>query len=92
MYSWGISPMHTPSPQSMDRVMTQVQLSRDLAHMDDKALKTPLEAGQSACDVLSGDGWRHSTPPAFPLRVLYCFQPLRRGIRLPDIFINLLQD
>ena len=32
MYSWGISPMHTPSPQSMDRVMTQVQLSRDLAH------------------------------------------------------------
>jgi len=35
------------------------------------------------CDgvnVLSGDGWRHQTPPAFPLRVLYSFQPLCCGI------------
>ena len=31
-------------------------------------------------NVLSGDGWRHQTPPAFPLRVLYSFQPLCCGI------------
>ena len=34
MYSWGISPMHTPSPQSMDRVMTQHKTTGDLAHTD----------------------------------------------------------
>ena len=38
--------MHTPSPQSMDRVMTQHKITCDLAHTDSKALKTPLEAGQ----------------------------------------------
>ena len=30
-------------------------------------------------NVLSGDGWRHITPYAFPLRVLYCFQPRVMG-------------
>ena len=35
-------------------------------------------------NVLSGDGWRHTAPPAFPFRVLYCSQPLCFGIRLPD--------
>ena len=40
-------------------------------------------------NVLSGDGWRHQTPPAFPLRVLYSFQPLSIGIRLPDNYSTL---
>ena len=34
--------------------------------------------------VLSGDRWRQETPPAFPLRVLYSFQPRFHDIRLPD--------
>jgi len=35
------------------------------------------------CEVLSGDGSAQSNRPAFPLRVLYSFQP--EDIRLPDI-------
>ena len=38
----------------------------------------PCEKNPAIADgvnVLSGDRWRQSTPPAFPLRVLYCFQP-----------------
>tara|TARA_Y100000589_G_C27058021_1_gene590145 strand:+ start:228 stop:611 length:384 start_codon:yes stop_codon:yes gene_type:complete len=34
----------------------------------------------------------HSTPPAFPFRVLYGFQPLRDGIRLPDVVHQLSGD
>ena len=35
------------------------------------------------CEGLSGDGSAQSNRPAFPLRVLYSFQP--EDIRLPDI-------
>ena len=30
------------------------------------------------------DGDNRKTPPAFPMRVLYGFQPIAKGIRLPD--------
>ena len=33
------------------------------------------------CEVLSGDGSAQSNRPAFPFRVLYCFQPI--GIKVP---------
>ena len=49
---WGMSPMYTPSPQSMHRVMMQVQLSCDLAPTGLKPLKTPPRDGEK---VLSGD-------------------------------------
>ena len=41
MCGWGISPMHTPSPQSMDRVMTQHKTTGDHAHTGVNPLKTP---------------------------------------------------
>ena len=43
-------------------------------------------------NVVLGDSWRQSTPPAFPLRVLYCFQPHFIGIRLPDTFYSLINS
>ena len=33
--------------------------------------------------VMSGDGSRHSTPPAFPLRVLYDFHPSLKASGMP---------
>ena len=40
------------------------------------------------CEVLSGDRLRQSTPPAFPLRVLYSFQPLAIGHQAPRRLIH----
>ena len=34
--------------------------------------------------LYTGDRWRQQTPPAFPLRMLYCIQPRFHDIRLPD--------
>ena len=38
---WGISPMHIPSPQSINRVMTEHKTTGDLAHTGVNPLKTP---------------------------------------------------
>ena len=35
-------------------------------------------------EVLSGDRWKQSTPPAFPFRVLYSFQPKPQAPRQID--------
>ena len=49
---------------------------------DAVAIKNPaISDGVNVCREMDSD---ITTPPAFPLRVLYSFQPLCCGIRLPD--------
>ena len=66
----------------MDRVLTQDKTTGDLAHMGRQGTKNPA---LRRVNVLLGDGSVQPHHPAFTLRVLYCFQLLRLGIRLPDI-------
>ena len=55
-----------------------------LPQLGDKALGNKNPAIADGVNVLSGDGSAQSNRPAFPLRVLYSFQPRVLGIRLPD--------